>query len=114
MLSACEQFVIRIEYLWAYSLGLALLVSMIRNLIFSHRVEMEIYRGLLGVVLIVALLNLRGIPPFLGFFVKLEILNTILLRNQNLIFIRLLRGAMIFTYIYLRLFFRFLVEATNS
>jgi NADH:ubiquinone oxidoreductase subunit 2 (subunit N) len=58
----------------------------------------------------VAFLRISGLPPFLGFFIKLEIFFEIIRLGISGYVTALLIGSMAFVYIYTRFFFSLLSE----
>lgn len=67
-----------------------------------------ISNSLVKLNLVCFLLNLRGMPPFIGFFIKWRIINRIFTFNFLIVF--LIIGSFIRTYFYIRLSFLFLVQ----
>jgi NADH:ubiquinone oxidoreductase subunit 2 (subunit N) len=102
------------EYLLAYILGLVLVIRVVEQTRGTHLREMGGFNRIKILVLMGALLRIRGIPPLLGFFVKLEILYEALNLASWVVLISLVGGSMIYIYVYMRVFYLFLAERWDS
>lgn len=93
-------------YLGGYSLSLILI---------SYQLEHKTTRDLInqiklswsqedGLILIFLLLRFSGMPPFIGFYPKILIINIFLINSQFLVLSLLLIGSRVYVIIYLRIF----------
>ena len=102
------------SFFWGYALGLGSFVICIsRTWPMNTKNERAHYRLPFMILLFIILLTITGIPPFLGFFLKLVILNQIIILRATLA-LALVTLSLLIIAAYLRIIFSLLTLINSS
>lgn len=101
---AAQRFFLAGVFLIRYSLSLGYISYMgeLQSIEYFIDFSLFINKNFLNAIIFVRILNLAGVPPFFGFYVKVLIILQMLDNAQGLLIVLLILSAGVFVYIYLR------------